>query len=38
MKFDTLRRENLFRNPPTDKTAYPTLAAAVDPHIEASLS
>jgi DNA-directed RNA polymerase I subunit RPA2 len=24
----------LFRNPPTDKTAYPTLAAAVSPHIE----
>jgi DNA-directed RNA polymerase I subunit RPA2 len=34
LKFDTLRRENLFRNPPTDKTAYPTLAAAVLPHIE----
>jgi DNA-directed RNA polymerase I subunit RPA2 len=33
LKFDTLRRENLFRNPPTDKTAYPTLAAAVSPHI-----
>ena len=23
----------MFRNPPKDKTAYPTLAAAVDPHI-----
>ncbi|KAH7555821.1 DNA-directed RNA polymerase I polypeptide 2 [Bipolaris maydis] len=32
-KFDTLRRHDLFRNPPKDKTAYPTLAAAVDPHI-----
>ncbi|OWY51861.1 DNA-directed RNA polymerase I polypeptide 2 [Alternaria alternata] len=26
-------RHDLFRNPPKDKTAYPTLAAAVDPHI-----
>lgn len=31
--FDTKRRHELFRNPPKDKTAYPTLAAAVDPHI-----
>ncbi|KAL1596178.1 DNA-directed RNA polymerase I subunit RPA2 [Nothophoma quercina] len=31
--FDTKRRQHLFRNPPKDKTAYPTLAAAVDPHI-----
>jgi DNA-directed RNA polymerase I subunit RPA2 len=31
--FDTKRRQELFRNPPKDKTAYPTLAAAVDPHI-----
>ncbi|KAF4583246.1 DNA-directed RNA polymerase I subunit RPA2 [Ophiocordyceps camponoti-floridani] len=31
--FHTLRRENLFRNPPTDHTAYPALQAAVDPHI-----
>ncbi|RAL59724.1 hypothetical protein DID88_000356 [Monilinia fructigena] len=34
MKFDTIRRENLFRNPPTDHTAYPALTAAVAPHIE----
>lgn len=31
--FDTLRRQKLFQNPPKDKTAYPTLAAAVEPHI-----
>jgi DNA-directed RNA polymerase I subunit RPA2 len=29
-----VRRQRLFRNPPKDRTAYPTLAAAVDPHIE----
>lgn len=33
-EFDTLRRENLFRNPPTDYTAYPSLAAAIKPHID----
>jgi len=31
--FDTLRRENLFRNPPTDHSAYPALQAAIEPHI-----
>ncbi|KAJ4346567.1 DNA-directed RNA polymerase I subunit RPA2 [Didymosphaeria variabile] len=31
--FDTARRQKLFQNPPKDRTAYPTLAAAVDPHI-----
>lgn len=31
--FDTARRQKLFRNPPKDKTAYPTLAETVDPHI-----
>jgi DNA-directed RNA polymerase I subunit RPA2 len=31
--FDTKRRHDLFSNPPKDKTAYPTLSAAVDPHI-----
>jgi DNA-directed RNA polymerase I subunit RPA2 len=31
--FDTARRQHLFRNPPKDKTAYPTLAETVDPHI-----
>jgi DNA-directed RNA polymerase I subunit RPA2 len=33
-EFDTLRRENLFRNPPTDRSAYPALLQAVSPHIE----
>lgn len=33
-EFDTIRRENLFRNPPEDHTAYPALQLAVDPHIE----
>lgn len=32
--YDTLRRHDLFRNPPSDHTAYPTLAAAIDPHIK----
>lgn len=32
--FDTARRQRLFQSPPTDRTAYPTLAAAVDPHID----
>lgn len=33
-EYDTLRRENLFRNPPTDRSAYPLLQIAVNPHIE----
>lgn len=33
-EYNTVRRENLFRHPPTDKTAYPALQVAVDPHIE----
>lgn len=33
-EFDTVRREDLFRNPPTDHTAYPALQAAIAPHIE----
>lgn len=32
-QYNTLRRENLFRHPPTDHTAYPLLQKAVDPHI-----
>jgi DNA-directed RNA polymerase I subunit RPA2 len=32
-EFDTARRQHLFRNPPKDKTAYPTLAETVLPHI-----
>ena len=31
--FDTVRRQKLFQSPPKDHTAYPSLAAAVDPHI-----
>ena len=31
--FDTLRRHALFSNPPSDKTAYPSLASAIDPHV-----
>lgn len=33
-EFDTIRRENLFRNPPKDRSAYPALHAAITPHIE----
>ncbi|KAF2797719.1 beta and beta-prime subunits of DNA dependent RNA-polymerase [Melanomma pulvis-pyrius CBS 109.77] len=33
-EFDTARRQQLFRSPPKDRTAYPMLAAAVDPHID----
>ncbi|KAG6034326.1 DNA-directed RNA polymerase I subunit RPA2 [Claviceps sp. LM458 group G5] len=33
-EFNTLRRQDLFRNPPKDHTAYPALQLAVDPHIE----
>jgi DNA-directed RNA polymerase I subunit RPA2 len=32
--FDTLRREDLFRNPPKDKSAFPALIASVRPHID----
>ena len=32
-KFETLKREQLFRHPPTDKTAFPALEAAVLPHV-----
>jgi DNA-directed RNA polymerase I subunit RPA2 len=33
-EFDTLRREDLFRHPPEDHTAYPALKEAVAPHVE----
>lgn len=33
-KFETLKRERLFRNPPTDKTAFPALEAAIRPHVD----
>ncbi|KAI5778499.1 hypothetical protein EDC01DRAFT_634600 [Geopyxis carbonaria] len=32
--FDTIERERLFREPPQDKSAYPALIAAVQPHID----
>lgn len=32
-EFDTARRQRLFTNPPSDHTAYPSLAAAIEPHI-----
>lgn len=33
-QYNTLRRQDLFQNPPTDHTAYPALQLAVNPHIE----
>lgn len=33
-EYNTIRRENLFRNPPIDHSAYPLLQDAVNPHIE----
>jgi DNA-directed RNA polymerase I subunit RPA2 len=33
-RFDTARREKLFRTPPADHTAYPLLAEALRPHID----
>jgi DNA-directed RNA polymerase I subunit RPA2 len=33
VEYDTVRRQKLFQNPPTDKTAYPTLAEAIHPHV-----
>ena len=33
-KFETLKRERLFRNPPTDKSAFPALQAAILPHVD----
>ena len=32
--YNVLRRENLFRHPPKDHTAYPALADAIRPHID----
>ncbi|KAJ6113917.1 DNA-directed RNA polymerase I subunit RPA2 [Penicillium sp. IBT 18751x] len=34
VQFDTQRRENLFKNPPSDKTAYPSLAESIKPHVD----
>ncbi|KAL8872797.1 MAG: hypothetical protein Q9174_001628 [Haloplaca sp. 1 TL-2023] len=33
-EFDTSRRERLFRNPPRDRTAYPALVDAIQPHLQ----
>ncbi|OQO04005.1 DNA-directed RNA polymerase I subunit RPA2 [Cryoendolithus antarcticus] len=33
-QFDTLKRHKLFRKPPADKTAYPSLARAIAPHVQ----
>lgn len=32
--YNVLRRENLFRHPPKDRTAYPSLAESIRPHID----
>ena len=32
--FDTVRRQHLFQNPPTDKSAYPALTEAIQPHVQ----
>ena len=32
--FYTLERQDLFRNPPKDKSAFPALLDAINPHIE----
>ena len=34
VEYDTIRREKLFKSPPKDHTAYPLLAAAVEPHTQ----
>ncbi|KAL8958113.1 MAG: hypothetical protein Q9193_004769, partial [Seirophora villosa] len=33
-EFDTVRREKLFRKPPRDRTAYPSLVDAIQPHVQ----
>ncbi|KAK2740304.1 DNA-directed RNA polymerase I subunit RPA2 [Myotisia sp. PD_48] len=34
VEYDTLRRERLFKQPPTDRSAYPALNDAIRPHID----
>ncbi|KZF22410.1 beta and beta-prime subunits of DNA dependent RNA-polymerase [Xylona heveae TC161] len=34
VEYDTVRREKLFRDPPKDRSAYPALQEALQPHIE----
>ena len=33
-EFDTMKRQRLFQSPPANATAYPSLAEAIDPHVE----
>lgn len=33
VKYDTVRRERLFRDPPKDQSAYPALEEAIRPHV-----
>ena len=33
-EYHALRRDHLFRNPPKDRTAYPALADALQPHLD----
>lgn len=33
-EYDARKRHALFRNPPADKTAYPSLAEAIKPHVK----
>ncbi len=34
VEYDTLRRQKIFKEPPSDRSAYPALAAAVRPHVD----
>ena len=34
VEYDTVKREKLFRKPPTDQSAYPRLQEAVRPHVD----
>ncbi|KAJ6141536.1 DNA-directed RNA polymerase I subunit RPA2 [Penicillium chermesinum] len=34
VEFDTKRRDHLFRNPPKDHTAFPSLAESIKPHVD----
>ncbi|KAF2160525.1 hypothetical protein M409DRAFT_28909 [Zasmidium cellare ATCC 36951] len=33
-QYDTIKREQLFRDPPSNKSAYPLLQEAIKPHVE----
>ena len=34
VEYETIRRQKLFKEPPSDSSAYPALAAAVRPHVD----